>query len=418
MKRVHVFFLVSVLTGCAGLIGVPDLTFDEQAEQGNPDAARADGTTTTDGPTGTTPDAGEAGPQCDTTKLETDPFNCGRCGHDCIGGACTAGKCEALKIGEIPNAPLRHVVEHGDDVFVSTIVTLVDQPGGIWKVGKTSHVVVPYVTGLRYAEAMTVVGDTLYFVVDNYTFDDGGTNDGGLYSCDLNGPTPCVPKLIAPAEVPTALAVDQGNVFYNDDGTDPVRARGIYKYAAAGSSTLFRSGYSVSPFWVAGEGVYYLVTQGTATNDGVILWDLYPDAGDATEVSRFMHDNGVAGNITGHGNSLFYTSFDAEDTLGGVVRRVARPGTPAVAPCDYGGASNKRPYGMHIDGTRIYWTNQGEFGPNFANGSVAYCELEGCCSAPTTHWTGTGEPSDITGDAKGLYWVTRRTGSVWMIAKP
>jgi hypothetical protein len=29
-----------------------------------------------------------------------------------------------------------------------------------------------------------------------------------------------------------------------------------------------------------------------------------------------------------------------------------------------------------------------------------------------------GEPVAITGDDKGLYWVTYRTGTVWKIAKP
>src|SRR5580700_8934554 len=29
-------------------------------------------------------------------EVGTDPHNCGRCGHDCLGGACAGGACEAV----------------------------------------------------------------------------------------------------------------------------------------------------------------------------------------------------------------------------------------------------------------------------------------------------------------------------------
>jgi hypothetical protein len=42
--------------------------------------------------------AGDSGPAC-SADLSTDPKNCGRCGHDCFGGACSGGRCEARVIG-------------------------------------------------------------------------------------------------------------------------------------------------------------------------------------------------------------------------------------------------------------------------------------------------------------------------------
>jgi len=38
--------------------------------------------------------SGGAGPPCDDT--ESDPLNCGTCGHDCGGGECAAGKCQPV----------------------------------------------------------------------------------------------------------------------------------------------------------------------------------------------------------------------------------------------------------------------------------------------------------------------------------
>src|SRR5258708_22292333 len=32
------------------------------------------------------------------TSFATNPTSCGSCGHDCVGGACAGGKCQAIKI--------------------------------------------------------------------------------------------------------------------------------------------------------------------------------------------------------------------------------------------------------------------------------------------------------------------------------
>lgn len=36
---------------------------------------------------------------CATAKLDSDPLHCGRCGHSCLGGACSAGRCQPFVIG-------------------------------------------------------------------------------------------------------------------------------------------------------------------------------------------------------------------------------------------------------------------------------------------------------------------------------
>jgi hypothetical protein len=410
MTRVRIFLLLGVLTGCAGLIGVPDLTFDEGAEQGNPDGALPDGATSDV----MASDAGEAGAICDETKLQTDALNCGRCGHDCIGGACNAGKCEPVQLAELGDTPLEHIVEHGSALYVSTYVNLTTENGGIWKLGKAPGNPALFVS-LRYAEDMVVLGDTLYFVVEDGP-SDGAGKEGGLYSCDLNGPTPCVPKLIAAADSPRALAVDQGSIYY----TDFASTGGIMKYTPPAAPVVFRFDWRPTRIWVDNESVYYAATLRPSNPDGnrAALFDLYPDAGDATELTRYEGRYATAGALKGSPNALYFAAFDAETTTGGVVRRVSRPGTPGVPPCDYAPTKLKRPRGIHLDATRIYWTNLGDPAEPHDNGSIAYCEKDGCCTEPTTHWTGSGQPYAITGDDKGLYWVTNERGTVWKVAKP
>jgi hypothetical protein len=65
------------------------------------------------------PDAGDAAlddtavPCSDT---QSDPKNCGRCGHDCLGGACAQGRCRPVVVASGQIAP-RALAVRGADVF-------------------------------------------------------------------------------------------------------------------------------------------------------------------------------------------------------------------------------------------------------------------------------------------------------------
>ncbi len=78
--------LVSVLGGCAQLIGLDDVGF--RGIDGATDAPF-------DGPG--SEDASDAGATCDA-NTQLDPKNCGRCGHDCLGADCSYGACGALVV--------------------------------------------------------------------------------------------------------------------------------------------------------------------------------------------------------------------------------------------------------------------------------------------------------------------------------
>ena len=60
-------------------------------------------------------DPATAGPCPDTT---TDPKNCGSCGHDCLGGACTAGQCQPNKLAVSTAA--QYLVGDGAVLYVGT----------------------------------------------------------------------------------------------------------------------------------------------------------------------------------------------------------------------------------------------------------------------------------------------------------
>lgn len=394
-----------VLTGCSALIGVNDIFLDPTGGTGSEGGAdeastldRAIDTTTGDSAT------------CNT-DLQKDQKNCGRCGHDCFGGACNAGKCAATELAAITDAPSYQVIVAGPSVFFSTRIALTTQAGGIWRVPKIGGAPEAYVT-IRYAEGMGVIGDTLYFVVDDDPAD-SATKFGGLYSCPVAGTAPCAPKLIATATNARGLVIDGGKVFYGDDGT----GKGLMTYTPGGAPpALFRAGFGFSgDYFVEGTKAFYTATIFNNPRRAKLL-EIFPDGG-VDETFIYENPQAVDGTVFGTSTFLLFTAYDGTSTTGGVVRRIPRAGGPA--PCDFGAASNARPYGVTADDQRIYWTNQGGGAAEpFTGGSLATCQLSACCTMPDTLWTGDGMPTGITTDSTAIYFVTRGRGSLWKIAKP
>jgi hypothetical protein len=412
--RGRLLFACSILglTACSAIIGVNDLTYDENADGGIGGQPEGGG----GGPDGATPppgpvDGGSDGPATCVADLQTDPKNCGACGHDCFGGACTVGKCGPVELGTVTGAPLRDVFVSDQYVFVSSYATLVTEPSGIWRIPKNGGSVEQYVT-TRYAEAMTALGDKLYFIVDD-TKEDGADHHGGLWSCPLTGASPCAPALIAGAESPVSIALDGNRVLYPDSAA----GKGIMAYTPPAAPTVFRDGFSAAhALFVDGQKVFYSTVLFTSPQQAKVL-EVFPDGGFA-DTYVYASDSADDGTLVGDPSVLHYTAYDFDTTTSGVVRRIPRAGSSAT-PCDYGGTTNERPYGVYVDATRVYWTNQGE-GANepYTGGTIASCPLAGCCATGEILAPSDNEPLRITGDADAIYWVENANGKVWKMAKP
>lgn len=397
------------LTGCNALLDVKDIYFDPNADGGS---GGTDGST--DAPTNVEGSTGEAGTDTSTcvADLMTDPKNCGRCGHDCVGGACNAGKCAAVELGAIGNAPLEDMVVTDQFVFVSTRVTLVTQNGGVWRLGKSGGTPEAYVT-LGDVRALAVLADKLYFVVNDNPAGTAG-QFGGLYSCPIVGAAPCVPTLIAAATSSRALTVDQNKIYYGDDGT----GRGLMVYTPPTvPPVVFRADFGFAGnYYVDGTHAFYSVTiSPSSPPNRATVFEAFTDGG-VDEKYTYASNTADDGRLVGTPATLFFSAYDFSGTTSGIVRRVPRSGGLA---CDYGGNANKRPYGIHTDSARIYWTNLGDGADEpFMNGSVATCELSTCCATPDVMWTGNGQPTAIAGDANAVYFGNRTDGAIWKIAKP
>lgn len=391
---------MALLAGCAGLLG-----FEELSTSGA-SGADAGGTEAAVSPEG----GASLPPSCEGADLQRDPLHCGRCGHDCLGGGCDAGRCEAVFLGNVPaRAPLSYVVEHEGAVYVSTFYPSGSEVGGIWKVAKDGSGITQ-VTAHPSAQGMAVLEGTLYYVVN-----DTVANGGGLYACELrDGGTCATSAPVIAAGRGDGLAVDRDTLFFATDNK-------LREFSPPNNATAVLDDFERDSFWVDVDEVYYLGTPDNAVvpfkrslggGDGVAIGAAY------TSGPAVVADPGV---IVGTDDAIYYSAHDTATTgsnvTGGVLRRIPRI---SGQPCVYGEGANRRPYGIHLDrdAGRIYWTNRGDSVEPFANGSLAMCSLADCCTVPEILWQGSGEPTAITADDKALYWVTRRTSDVWKLAKP
>jgi hypothetical protein len=364
----------------------------------------------------TTPDGGLTdggeGNAC-SADLQSDAKNCGRCGHDCLGGACGAGKCAAVALSVGEGAQFKHLLVTEQYVFAGTVAKLAGKPSGIWRVSKSGNAYEHYVDA-KYPSGLARVGDTLYFVIDQPA-ENGNDTHGGLWSCPIAGASPCTPTLVAAASQAHAVESDRDRVFY----TDNAAGKGLMVYVPPAPPTVFRPGFEErvdvsNDMYVDGEKVFVTTIGYTTPQHGNLL-ERDADGG-LTTVFSYASPTANAGRVFGTPTSLFFSAYDYSVTTGGVVKRMPRG---AGGGGDLGQAGDtKRPYGIYADADRVYWTNQGEGEPPvYQNGSVVTCEHAGCCTTPEVLWTGD-HPTAIGGDADAVYFTTYAAGAIWKIAKP
>src|SRR6266487_1268757 len=110
--------------------------------------------------------------------LETDPKNCGACGHDCLGGKCEGSVCQPLKLVDIPHEVVRTIGLSPDFVLVggdeymngaAAIYTVGKQTGALNRTrpqridGSYSSRLVGTASTLVAADVYTQVGSPLYY---------------------------------------------------------------------------------------------------------------------------------------------------------------------------------------------------------------------------------------------------------------
>ena len=408
MKRariVNVFSLVVVLTGCAGLIGVPDLTFDEDAGQGGGGSVTEDGSITGDG--SVTGDGGPIGP-CDESTLATDPKNCGRCGHDCLGGACTAGKCESVVV--------RGGLENPTDLALdaANVYVTVRGSGTVLRIAKADGKTDVLASGHDEARGIALDGQTLFWSNNDFDGDGGDDYWGGVWACTL--PACADIRLVTLGDHAANVRFVDGFLYFaenNNSAVVRVRPDGTTRTNVASAT---------KPWSVAADGKHVYFSSNTNFLQRSLL-----DGGSQEDVGPLEY-GGVAGFVTVDDERVYwaYAEFDETTQRGHVLS--ALKSNPAAPKEEYG-TENVGSMGVAVDATTLYWTNEGRYDTttfeNQKNGAVLACPKAGCGGAPPiVLQAGLTAPGAIAVDDQAVWFLTFGTkqgsadGELRKIAKP
>lgn len=336
-------------------------------------------------------DAGEAGACGDTSS---DTHNCGRCGHDCLGGACSAGVCQPLVL-VAPDSGARpsHLVVQGQYVYWSDSVN----------------------DAINRTDTKSLQTTNIYyggFDLDGLALDDAGiyfADVSSVYRCNIGGCAGTADTLApdgSTSGTPWFVAVDDNGVYWDDSDTMDVHTvpkmggtvRTIYTGPGDAGLAYFRA-----------DGRYVYV----AGADGTVV--RIPEDGGAPQQMNPGLQLPSAWELALDSQNLYWSQDDPN--LGpGTINVV---GLNSQSPRTF--ATNQPiPSGIAADSQNLYWTN---FGTNAdsQSGSVVTCPLSSCTS-PLVLATGQHIPRNIALDDVAVYWANfgngDNDGSLVRVAKP
>lgn len=362
--------------------------------------------------------AGDAGCTADVTR---DGRNCGRCGHDCQGGSCTAGLCQPVTLALVQGQPEGIAVDalHVYWAAVSSETVMRANKDGTGVVALASG----NDAGVATATGVAVDNSTLYWVNDQ------NTNDlipGQVVSCSPAACKSTTRVLATGLNDPRSIAVDDAGVYWAE-----TFGANVGRVSKAGSGAGSLVGYVGDQGRVASDGTYvyfvnYSGTVGRVSNTAPVA----PDGGAYATISASASAFSPGG-IAVDGTRVYWTALADPGLVQGAPKAGLTGGTP---PTTYA-ATDHNPNGIVSDGANIYWASNG---PNsgtggadvFTDGTISTCPVAGCPAAgPIVLARKQLWPRGIAFDGVAVYWTNygtfgngqggaSPTGSVMKVAKP
>ena len=396
MNRFRIALLASlVATGCAGIIGVPSLTFDETA---GTDGGGLDGTTASDGNFTTT--GNDANAACNT-DVGIDSRNCGRCGHSCGAGTCSAGVCQPFPL--VDGVALAQIAVDATRLyyadFGNNAIKSVNKDGSSTPVDVVPSVAQPI--------GVAVQGNLLYWTSRSAD----PSSKSGLYRCTISAAgCSADTKQVSAHSYSQNIAVQGTNVFFaSEDGV-------FRSLPDAGEYPI--KGATQNYFDVAaGTDYVYLASQASMIERG--LADV---GGTATDDFLSFVSDSTNNYLTVDGDRLFYAVGNGSN--GGVVASVLQTNKAVVTT--YGSAASY-PVGIAADAQYVYWSDRGSLvGDHFSaakgDGHLYACPRGGCAGDPLVLAMNLRGGGHITLDDGFVYFTENNnfgvSGRIRAVAKP
>jgi hypothetical protein len=263
--------------------------------------------------------------------LQTDPKHCGRCGHDCLGGACAAGACQPF-VFAANEAQVTGIEVVGNDLVwtrpTAGLVRIMPLDGS----AAPRTLINGPAIGLTFPAGVTDFGASLFITDRSSGTISKFTRDGGLVWKQGTFSTP------------TGIATDGTAIFFAVQEQDGIRSIPMDGGDAASRMTGLNFPYGVA---LGGGGRIFAASASgilSAPQDsGVPVVTVSPTArfqdggGDLTHVGIAVDDGKV---------------FFTVQPLGIVASVPVGGGTATILA-----SGQASPFGLDVSPTAIYWAN-------------------------------------------------------------
>lgn len=295
-----------------------------------PDASGAEASPPTDASTSDRATPGDASVSC-AKDTQSDPDNCGACGHSCFGGACKAGQCQAIELAAV-TSEIDQIAFDGDDIYFND-----------FNAKTVSRCHLPGCTG---GPSTLVTGST----GRNTQFVTGLAVDGThLYWTEWSNSVGHVLKCTLPA--------------CKDEPVDMVA------YGTADGESISRPISVV----IDSANAYWLDNRVCSCSLGC--------AGAALDqLTPYQASNGLPTGLVRQDSRLYWLTADASPSNGsGSIQSCALPGCAGGPQVVAAGLVN--PNGLTVTADAVYWTSATY--PDDGEGKVLRCGLPDCPGGPT-----------------------------------
>ncbi len=338
--------------------------------------------------------------QCSGACVDTstDGHNCGACGHDCLGGGCSASACLPVVIASSQDSPFGIAVDSQrvywanndwDASFAACPITGCPDSGAI---ALLEHQTLP-------ADVFVANG---HLYMTEYGWQDGGP--GAVLACD---PVSCLSSLVTiatePVRNPVAIVENAGTLYWTNSNLGRIDTCNASGCAQPSTFANDRPGGPWYGLAIASQSVYWT----SQVSDAGAVFSCA--IGGCTTPTTIAASAGGPWDLAADGTYVYWTTGD-----GGQVLRCPLAGCgngPLFVIAD----NQSYPAGIAVDASGVYWLNQ-------KAGTVLRCDTTGCgANGPQVLATGQSQPWEIVLDATSLYWTnagTSNDGSIMRLAKP
>ena len=407
------------LAACSGILGLTDPTLVDNvgSDGGGSDVSTFDGPAVTD--------AGSDGAH-PCSDLKSDPNNCGACGHDCLGGACSNSVCQpALVVDGAGKIAPFFMVESADTLYFTSYNTI-DVIANVAKIPKSALAAdsgAPAYTILGdftqgdggnmygdYPYQLSISGGTLDVAITANAYASNGAYFGGIVKCTTGGCATTSPPYTVPG-------IDSAGVF-------TIGSLVVYDgYAFTGNDKIYIANPDLTsptevPFTLSnGEVNSIIIDNGiayVAAASGVYAFNVTASSPTPVHLSTTYADH-----VAVSGNNVYFTS----PVTGNATVQITSDGVDGGAPRTVASGSDywKTPLSIATDNDYFYIADEAD-GTMPNTGKLVRCPLAGCgdnnanAVVLSTGAAQFGNPRAVIVDDDAVYWGDR-TGKIWKLAK-